>query len=630
MGACATANKDAKPDDESAAGSEEAPAEESAEPAVKTPVEESAEPAVETPTQESGSNGTPSNFKGILPPKLMRRGYVIDRIAAEGDAIFDICPTQPFCASLPSIREAYVGRNTKSGERVFLQSMQPVELDVLRQSIKKVMTMPSDPNLFIITGHATRADKAFFVVYPYFEGADVFTRLSEAVQGKSVPWTESDLAKLLRPLFLALAHLHENGMAHCELAPRNLIMVKDTGTERLVLVDLGLSKFDKPASTAGAADIPGMIGDLRWAPPEQMEGGQYDTMCADVYSCGLIVCAMLFGAAALSPARCGKNGLPRPPYRGETSASMELEDLLTHMVAPSKVRWTMPQVLKHRWWNLQLEECVLASSFESNVQPFTRNAELNGRVGDWHVIDLTGHEWLLRADHPMADYFEEQVQGGSAEQPSDTHVDGRFDYLIELSKDLEMKFFKGLETPFAAIYVGQEEVTALREAFPLAATSAGTQQGRRTSNGTTVETPATQAELLDFVADLAEEPQGKLFRSRMFRKIGYFAMKLCAPTAVQRIQPVGTGAPELVFAAPDHWRESDPSANEFCTLALGDYLVYNQAYEIYDDEIYCIEGTAFEQGAASCKFILHEDQSQATFESEGGVCRPCKSRLCGC
>jgi serine/threonine protein kinase len=83
-----------------------------------------------------------------------------------------------------------------------------------------------------------------------------------------------------------LVHIHSEGIAHRDLKPENILLVNDG--ENLKVADFGLSN----KLTDGACLITS-CGSPNYAAPEVIEGFPYDGPGADVWSCGVILFAML-------------------------------------------------------------------------------------------------------------------------------------------------------------------------------------------------------------------------------------------------------------------------------------------------------------------------------------------------
>ena len=70
---------------------------------------------------------------------------------------------------------------------------------------------------------------------------------------------------MIRDVAHALQVVHDQGITHRDVKPRNLMLTADG--RRLVLVDFGLAKGENLTQTSGRH---GFLGTLRYAAPEQL------------------------------------------------------------------------------------------------------------------------------------------------------------------------------------------------------------------------------------------------------------------------------------------------------------------------------------------------------------------------
>jgi serine/threonine protein kinase len=83
-----------------------------------------------------------------------------------------------------------------------------------------------------------------------------------------------------------LVHIHKEGIAHRDLKPENILLVNDG--EDLKVADFGLSN-----KLTDGASLLTSCGSPNYASPEVIEGLPYDGPGADVWSCGVILFALL-------------------------------------------------------------------------------------------------------------------------------------------------------------------------------------------------------------------------------------------------------------------------------------------------------------------------------------------------
>jgi 5'-AMP-activated protein kinase, catalytic alpha subunit len=87
---------------------------------------------------------------------------------------------------------------------------------------------------------------------------------------------------------VGVEHLHENGVVHRDLKPENLLL--DGKINHLKIIDFGLSNLYKPNEMLKTA-----CGSPCYAAPEMIAGKDYHGLKVDIWSCGVILYAMICG-----------------------------------------------------------------------------------------------------------------------------------------------------------------------------------------------------------------------------------------------------------------------------------------------------------------------------------------------
>lgn len=139
------------------------------------------------------------------------------------------------------------------------------------------------------------ADGLAYLAMEYVEGVplDEFCR----TERPSIPAR----LRLLAQVCEGLAHAHQRGILHRDLAPKN-VLVTAQGTPKIL--DFGLARdLDGARAAALALTLPGSaIGTLRYASPEQLsEGHDRVDVRSDVYALGVIAFETLTGRHPFVP-----------------------------------------------------------------------------------------------------------------------------------------------------------------------------------------------------------------------------------------------------------------------------------------------------------------------------------------
>lgn len=149
------------------------------------------------------------------------------------------------------------------------------------------------PNI-VAAYDADQVGGTHFLVMEYVEGADLDHVL--VARGR-LPLTEA--CEYARQAALGLQHAHEQGMAHRDIKPHNLML---TPQGRVKILDFGLARFASeallPVPSGGGGDESSShtgLGTLDYLAPEQARGAARADIRADIYSLGCTLYRFLTG-----------------------------------------------------------------------------------------------------------------------------------------------------------------------------------------------------------------------------------------------------------------------------------------------------------------------------------------------
>jgi 5'-AMP-activated protein kinase catalytic alpha subunit len=95
--------------------------------------------------------------------------------------------------------------------------------------------------------------------------------------------------KFFRYILDGIEYLHYNGVCHRDLKPENMLLEKET--DLLKIIDFGLSNLYNNRSDL----LETACGSPCYAAPEMIAGKAYKGLEVDIWSCGIILYAMLCG-----------------------------------------------------------------------------------------------------------------------------------------------------------------------------------------------------------------------------------------------------------------------------------------------------------------------------------------------
>ena len=125
--------------------------------------------------------------------------------------------------------------------------------------------------------------KSLYIVMEYCEKGELFDYIVN--NGKL---SEEESCRLFQQIINGVEYLHEQSIIHRDLKPENILLDNNINIK---ISDFGLSTFyDKNTYLQTPCGTPS------YAPPEMLNGNAYNGTSSDIWSCGIILYAMLCGS----------------------------------------------------------------------------------------------------------------------------------------------------------------------------------------------------------------------------------------------------------------------------------------------------------------------------------------------
>lgn len=145
--------------------------------------------------------------------------------------------------------------------------------------------------------------------------------------------------------------MHKLGICHRDLKPENLLM---DDYNNIKIVDFGLSNTYKPGQTLKTA-----CGSPCYAAPEMVAGKQYHGLPADIWSCGVILYAMVCGYLPFEDPKTNVlyKKILNADYTIPDFVSDDCKDLIKRILNtdPNR-RFTVTDIKNHIWYK-QIKNC---------------------------------------------------------------------------------------------------------------------------------------------------------------------------------------------------------------------------------------------------------------------------------
>lgn len=181
-----------------------------------------------------------------------------------------------------------------------------------------------------------------YLVIELCEGKELFDYIVD-----NQKLSEAEACKLFQDLIDGVEYLHSQNIVHRDLKPENLLLDSE---RNLKITDFGLSTV---YSNENLLTTP--CGTPSYAPPEMLKGEEYHGLLSDIWSCGVILFAMLCGYLPFSESNEDINcrNIIEGNFEIPDYLSPGVVDLLANVLKIDPVeRYDIQQVRQHTWFNL--------------------------------------------------------------------------------------------------------------------------------------------------------------------------------------------------------------------------------------------------------------------------------------
>ena len=181
-----------------------------------------------------------------------------------------------------------------------------------------------------------------YFVLEYCKGGELFDYI---VKNKRLK--EGEACIFFQQIINGVEYLHNQGIIHRDLKPENLLL---DYKNNIKISDFGLSTFFSKNNFLQTA-----CGTPFYAPPEMLEGLQYNGESSDIWSCGIILYAMLCGTLPFTESKeeIIVRKIKTHDYSIPQYLSKEAQDILYHILKINpEERFTIEGIKRHPWFNI--------------------------------------------------------------------------------------------------------------------------------------------------------------------------------------------------------------------------------------------------------------------------------------
>ncbi|KRZ29910.1 Serine/threonine-protein kinase BRSK2 [Trichinella pseudospiralis] len=179
-----------------------------------------------------------------------------------------------------------LGTHYASGRKVAIKIVRKEKLSesVLIKVEREIAVMKLIDHPYILRLYDVYENQKFlYLILEYVSGGELFDYL---VRKGRLPIKEAK--KIFRQIVYALDYCHAQNICHRDLKPENLLLDE---RNNIKIADFGMASLQVEGSMLETS-----CGSPHYACPEVIRGEKYDGKKADVWSCGVILYALLVGA----------------------------------------------------------------------------------------------------------------------------------------------------------------------------------------------------------------------------------------------------------------------------------------------------------------------------------------------
>ncbi|TFK51778.1 Pkinase-domain-containing protein [Heliocybe sulcata] len=261
--------------------------------------------------------------------------------------------------------------------------------------IMKLIDHPSILRLYDVW----ETSNELYLILEYVEGGELFEYLCD--KGKL---STSEALDYFQQVISAVDYCHRFNIAHRDLKPENLLLDKN---KKIKVADFGMAAWQK---NGASSLLQTACGSPHYAAPEVIMGKSYNGFSSDIWSCGVVLYALLAGrlpfddedlGTLLAKVKIGKFTMPN-------SFDPLAKDLISRMLEKDTAkRITMAEILQHPFYNMEKPKTASHQirSLENMSQPISAAEDVDPDILAnlrtlWHDVpeeDIIGH---LTSDDP--------------------------------------------------------------------------------------------------------------------------------------------------------------------------------------------------------------------------------------
>ncbi|KAG8851968.1 hypothetical protein FRB96_008983 [Tulasnella sp. 330] len=226
-----------------------------------------------------------------------------------------------------------------------------------------IMKLIDHPNIMALYD-VFEADNELFLLLEYIEGGELFDFLVS--KGRLQP---SEALRYFREIIQGVDYCHRFNICHRDLKPENLLLDKN---KNIKIADFGMAALEISNGMLETS-----CGSPHYASPEIVAGKAYHGAASDIWSCGVVLFALLVGRlpfddqnmrVLLQKVRVGKFDMP-------AFIPTDAKDLIRKMlVVDPEQRIQMAEIISHPFFTTASVPRTSIGPIAPSLEEFARNA----------------------------------------------------------------------------------------------------------------------------------------------------------------------------------------------------------------------------------------------------------------
>ncbi|CAM6039657.1 unnamed protein product [Sphagnum compactum] len=236
-----------------------------------------------------------------------------------------------------------------TGQKVAIKIMNRHKMKDMEDKVRrelKIMQLVMHPHIVRLY-EIIETYSDIYVVMEYVESGDLFDYI---VLNGRLP--EEEARHFFQQLIAGVEYCHRNRVVHRDLKPENLLL--DAKRRSVKIADFGLSNIMRDGQFLKTS-----CGSPNYAAPEVIQRRYYAGPEVDVWSCGVILYAMLCGILPFDDENISNlyQKITDGIYTLPCHLSIQARDLITRILKADPLhRITIPEIRCHPWFQVQLPQ----------------------------------------------------------------------------------------------------------------------------------------------------------------------------------------------------------------------------------------------------------------------------------